>query len=365
MNKIDKKILLPVIILVIFGIFIFLSASLIYLKSPNLFTKIFFIQMTAIAIGSFLIYFIQKNKYINYMSIKNNSIYFFGITLILQLIVLVPVIGVTRNGSTRWLDIGFITIQPSEIFRLATILFVANILFFLSKELKSFSFFLKVSILPVIFIGVFYFFTKDLGSLIILLSSIFGMLLFTKINRIKLIILAIGGVLFISFIAWNFIPHAHDRMKDFINPEQADIAGSFYQNYNMMKTVGSGQLIGVGYGESLQKFNGVIPEAISDSIFSIFAEEWGFLGSSILILLYLFFTYAIFSKVKYIKNKYQKYVVVGLGINLIFPAFYNIAASISLVPLSGIPLTFISKGGTSILISLISVGIILLFIKEK
>ncbi|EFK97473.1 Uncharacterized membrane protein ywcF [sediment metagenome] len=79
---------------------------------------------------------------------------------------------------------------------------------------------------------------------------------------------------------------------------------------------------------------------------------------------FLFLTYTIFSKVKTIKNNYQKYVVVGLAFNLLFPAFYNIAASISLVPLTGIPLTFISKGGTSIFISLVSIGIILLFIRK-
>jgi len=83
-----------------------------------------------------------------------------------------------------------------------------------------------------------------------------------------------------------------------------------------------------------------------------------------LIFTYLFLAYAIFTKIKYIKNKYQKYVVVGLGVNLLFPAFYNIGASISIVPLSGIPLTFISKGGTSILVALVSVGIILLFVKK-
>jgi len=311
-----------------------------------------------------MIYFIQRNKYINYLNIKNNSIYFFIISILLQLAVLLPVIGVTINGSTRWLNIGFMTIQPSEIFRLSVILFVANILFFLSKEIKNFKFFLKISIVPFILIVLFYYLTSDLGSLVILLSSVFAMVLFTEIDKKKILALAIGGAMILFYMAWNFSDHAHDRLKDFIYPEQADITGSFYQNNNMMEAVGSGQLMGMGYGESLQKFNGLIPEAISDSIFSIFAEEWGFIGSLILIFTYLFLAYAIFTKIKYIKNKYQKYVVAGLGVNLLFPAFYNIGASISIVPLSGIPLTFISKGGTSILIALVSVGIILLFSRK-
>ncbi|HIP34235.1 MAG TPA: hypothetical protein EYG89_05910 [Bacteroidia bacterium] len=165
------------------------------------------------------------------------------------------------------------TIQPSEIFRLSVILFVANILFFLTKEIKNFKFFLKISIVPFILIVLFYYLTSDLGSLVILLSSVFAMVLFTEIDKKKILALAIGGVMILFYIAWNFSDHAHDRLKDFIYPEQADITGSFYQNNNMMEAVGSGQLMGMGYGESLQKFNGLIPEAISDSIFSIFAEE--------------------------------------------------------------------------------------------
>jgi cell division protein FtsW len=129
MNKIDRKILFPVMALVLAGIFIFLSASLTYLKNPENFNKIFFLQLIAILLGSSFIYFIQKSKYINYLTIKNNSIYLFFTSLIIQLLVLIPFFGVEKNGSTRWLDIGFMTVQPSELFRFATILFLANILF--------------------------------------------------------------------------------------------------------------------------------------------------------------------------------------------------------------------------------------------
>jgi len=107
----------------------------------------------------------------------------------------------------------------------------------------------------------------------ILLSSVFAMVLFTEIDKKKILFLALGGSALLLYIAWNFSDHAHDRLEDFIYPERADITGSFYQNNNMMVAVGSGQLMGMGYGESLQKFNGLIPEAISDSIFPIFAEE--------------------------------------------------------------------------------------------
>lgn len=364
MNKVDRKILLTVLGLVFSGIFIFLSASLTYLKDPNQFFKIFSVQIIAIILGLIFIYLIQKNKYINYLSIKNNSIYFFIGGLILQLMVLLPGVGLTLNGSTRWIDIGFIALQPSELFRFAAILFIANIFFIFSKKLKNFSYLIKFTILPTILAILFYYFIHDLGSLMILMVSIFAMLLFTEVNKIKLLTTSFFVVIILFSTAWYFLPHVQQRISNFIWPERADIQGSFYQNYNMMSAIGSGQIDGVGYGESLQKFNGSIPEAISDSIFSIYAEEWGFIGSIILILTLLFLTYAIFTKIKYIKNRYQKYVVVGLGVNLIFPAFYNIAASVALVPLSGIPLTFISKGGTSIFFALTSIGIILLFIRK-
>ena len=129
-------------------------------------------------------------------------------------------------------------------------------------------------------------------------------------------------------------------------------------------TIGSGQIFGRGFGGSLQKFSGLLPELMGDSIFAVYAEETGFIGSVILIILFLILFYFILKAAKKIKSPFEKNVVVGLATIIIFPTFFNIAATMSLVPLSGIPIPFVSKGGSVTLTAFISLGIILFYTKK-
>ena len=366
MFKKDSLILSTTLILIIIGIFTLSSAAATALSTPELFFQIITYQVIAILAGFFVSFLILKSKKINYITIKQKSPYLFLVALLTQLAVLVPGLGIYRKGATRWLDLG-IQVQPSEFFRFAFILFLANILFSFQKELNTKLLF-KYFATGLLLISAFYFYIHDKGSLFILLISVFVMFMYTKFKRI-----AILGFLSLILLASLFLvfngDYAKKRLLTYYNSifhtERLDKNNEFYQNYNMLQAVGSGGVFGVGYGASIQKFNKRLPEPVSDSIFSIFAEEWGFVFSSILIILYMVLAWEIFSIVLKTKNFFQKLVIVGLGTNLIFPAFYNIYAVLGLVPLSGIPLTFISKGGTSIFFSIISVAIIILFSKKK
>ena len=133
----------------------------------------------------------------------------------------------------------------------------------------------------------------------------------------------------------------------------------------MITTVGSGQITGRGFGSSLQKFSGLLPEPLGDSIFAVYSEEFGFIGSVFLILLFTLLLFFILQSAKKLKNNFEKMVVAGVGILVVFPAFYNIGAAIGVVPLSGMPITFISKGGTAIFAALLAIGIILNITKKK
>lgn len=201
----------------------------------------------------------------------------------------------------------------------------------------------------------------------ILFASVSSMFLFTKAIKKYFLVLFIFSLLGLPMI--YFSSHAKKRFITYYNvyfaPEKLDVRGDYYQPYNLIKAVGAGGLWGVGYGGSIQKIDKRLPESVSDSIFAIFAEEWGFVFSVILILIYFWLVYLIFSEAQRVRNFYQKIVIVGLAVNIFFPAYYNILAVLGLVPLSGIPLTFLSKGGTSILMSLVSLGIILLFLPKK
>ena len=365
MLSLNKTILSIVSILVFVGFFTFLSASLTYLDNPNVFKKLFLIQFISIILGFLSIFFIYKYKKINFLSIRKYSLIFFGFSLLLQLAVLVPHLGVSINGATRWLNIGFMTIQPSEIFRFASILFLANVFYSYSRELeKDFNLFLKIMIPFLLFVGGFYLWIRDIGSLMIFSVSIFAILLFTKIDKGKLFLYSFVSILVLLPLIYFTMPHAKKRIDTYLGISKVDNRADNYQSYNMEKAIGSGQILGLGYGKSMQKFNGVIPEAVSDSVFSIYAEEFGFLGSVILISLYLWLSILIFWHIPKIKNAYQRYVAAGLSTNILFPAFFNIGTTLAIMPLSGMPLTFISKGGTSIFISLVSVGIIMLFFKK-
>ena len=365
MLSLNKTILSIVSILVFVGFFTFLSASLTYLDNPNVFKKLFLIQFISIILGFLSIFFIYKHKKINFLSIRKYSLIFFGFSLLLQLAVLVPHLGVSINGATRWLNIGFMTIQPSEIFRFTSILFLANVFYSYSRELeKDFNLFLKIMIPFLLFVGGFYLWIRDIGSLMIFSVSIFAILLFTKIDKGKLFLYSFVSILVLLPLIYFTMPHAKKRIDTYLGISKVDNRADNYQSYNMEKAIGSGQIFGLGYGKSMQKFNGVIPEAVSDSVFSIYAEEFGFLGSVILISLYLWLSILIFWHIPKIKNAYQRYVAAGLSTNILFPAFFNIGTTLAIMPLSGMPLTFISKGGTSIFISLVSVGIIMLFFKK-
>ncbi len=339
------------------------------LADPDAFFGIIKTQSISIILGFALMFFILKYKKINYLFIRKSIFLFFVIALILQILVLVPGIGVNINGAFRWINLGII-IQPSEIFRVVSIIYIAHLLFNFQNEIKKdFWFFAKFFLLPFFFIIVpFYVVIKDLGSLMIFSVSILGMFLLSS-QRKKVFLIFFILFVFASLSGYFFIPHMKKRIDTWYNSifatEKLDYTSDYYQNYNMIKAVGSGMMTGVGYGGSIQKFNKNISEITSDSIFSVFAEEWGFIFSTILVLIYLFLSVNIFLAATKIKNYFERLVVVGLGINLVFPAYYNIGAALGIAPLSGIPLTFISKGGTAILMSLISVSLILLFVRKR
>lgn len=198
----------------------------------------------------------------------------------------------------------------------------------------------------------------------ILFSSV--SVLFVCDVKYKYVLIPVFSVfIFLVPLLYYFVPYVHDRLEVYINPEGADLQSDYYQLNQMMITTGSGQITGRGFGGSLQKFSGLLPEPLGDSIFSVYSEEFGFVGSVFLLFSFLVFIFFILSAAQKIKNKFEKLVVVGFGVMLVFPVFYNISSSLGVVPLSGMPITFVSKGGTAIFSSLVAVGFILALTRKK
>ncbi|MDQ1281872.1 MAG: putative peptidoglycan glycosyltransferase FtsW [Patescibacteria group bacterium] len=359
--KIDKTLLFLILALLVFGIVIFLSASLGIL--PNNELKFFIIiksQLLYVFVFGLLALYIGSR--INYKYYKKYSIIIFVLSLLFSLLVFLPAFNFYYNGAHRWIHIFGLSIQPSEILKFASVNLVA---FFCSKYSKKFSD-LKIGLIPIsIFILIvsgILLLQPDFGTLLVILLSSLLVFFIGGAKWRDIIILAISGIL-IFFLLITIRPYMKERILTFIEPGR-ELLGSGYQLNQSLIAVGSGQMFGRGIGQSIQKFN-YLPEQISDSIFAVYAEEMGFVGSVVLMLLFIFITLRSVSISRYTEDDYGKLLAIGITSIFFFQAFLNISSTIGISPLTGVPLPLISKGGTSLVFLMFQFGVLLNISKYK
>lgn len=316
-------------------------------------------QLIFFFIGLILIYFIRKIDYKLYY--KYSNIILLG-SFILLILVLIPGLGQVRNGSRSWFGIGSLGIQPSELAKISLIIFTAK---YLSKSEKTIKFF-KKGTLPILLI-IFLFFglimlEPDFGTGMVIVMSLMFMLF---ISNIKLSFFGIMGTLGLGGIVALIIiaPYRLARILSFLNP-WSDPLGSGFQIIQSLYAIGPSGLFGKGLGNSVQK-HFYLPEPQTDFIFAIISEEFGFLGIMILSILFLTLFYNTIKISLNQKDLFAKYLSFGLIIEIIFQTILNVSVVIGLVPVTGVTLPFISYGGSSLLISMISIGIILNISREK
>jgi cell division protein FtsW len=169
-------------------------------------------------------------------------------------------------------------------------------------------------------------------------------------------IMTLAGVLLLAVLAFTR-PYVMDRFTTFLHPED-DLQGSGYQIHQSLIAIGSGGIQGRGFGQSIQKFE-YLPEPIGDSVFAVYSEEFGFIGSALLIMLLAFFTFRGYKIASHATDLFGMLLVVGFMTLIVTQAFLNIASMVAIAPLMGLPLPFISHGGTALLATLVSVGIVL------
>lgn len=360
MNKDGKKLLIFSIILTIIGIIVIFSASSIW--SLYKFNDSFhFAKLQLIyAFVSFIACFILSK--INYKLYYRKSNLILLICIVLLILVLIPGIGTVKNGSRSWFSFGFIALQPSEIAKLGLIIFLSK---YLSKNEYSIKKSIK-NVFPVLFvIGVVFMLIvlePDLGSAMVMVLSL-AVLIF--VSGISLNFFSIGGILGLLGLTGLIIiePYRLKRIVSFINP-WSDPLGSGYQIIQSLYAIGPAGILGLGFGNSIQK-QFYLPEPQNDFIFSIIAEEFGIVGVIIIILLYVL----LFIKICQISFKqndlFAKYLSFGLGTQIITQALLNMCVVVGLIPVTGVTLPFLSYGGSSLLITLSSIGIILNISKNK
>ncbi len=346
-RKIDTALLSTTIFLVIFGLVIVYDAS-VFQALKDYGDKYFYIrqQLIWVVLGFISLTFFAWFDYRNWRRISG---VFFLISLVLLLAVFVPGLGLSGGGAHRWLKIGFFSLQPTEIIKLTSIIFLAAAF---EKRIQTTLFLVVVSVVSFI-IGVLQ---KDLGSTVVFSLTSLSIYIFSGAPiRYFLGFLPVGFIGFILFTLSS--TYRKERVLAFLDPF-ADPRGYSYHIAQVLIALGTGGFTGLGIGQSRQKYS-YIPEVTTDSIFAIVGEELGFLGSVLLIMAISFLIYRGFKIAENCDDKFGKFLAFGLTMWLGIQAIVNLGAMVSLIPLTGVPLPFISYGGSALLVNLVAVGILL------
>lgn len=352
-NK-DYKLFIAVILLAIFGVIMIYSASSVwaeykygdslkYVKSQSIF----------LIVGIFIMIIVSKIDHHKFEKYANKILIF---CLVMLGLVLIPGIGSIRNGSRSWFGIGSFGVQPSEFAKLGLIIYVSKYL--AHNKINS-----KIpikKILPLFLVILLSFglimLEPDFGTGMVLTLTLIILIFSTGLNFsffIKLGFLGILGIIGLIIIA----PYRMARIVSFLNP-WSDPLGSGFQIIQSLYAIGPGGLLGQGFLSSRQK-QFYLPEPQTDFIFSIISEEFGFLGV-IIVTSFFFFIFQRIIKTSLKQNDlFSKYLAFGLGVSLLLQALLNICVVIGLIPVTGVTLPFLSYGGSSLLVSMVSIGIIL------
>ena len=310
-------------------------------------------------LGILAILILRKFDYNFY---KKNASKILLVCLILLILVLIPGIGKVRNGSRSWFGIGSFGIQPSEISKIALIIFTAKYLANNEKEVRSF----KKGILPILLvIGLFFgliMLEPDFGTGMVIVMTLVSMLF---VSNIKFSFFGYTGLLgLLGIVALIIVaPYRMSRIVSFINP-WSDPLGSGFQIIQSLYAIGPGGLFGLGFGNSIQK-HFYLPEPQTDFIFAIISEEFGIMGIIILSILFLTLFINILKISINESDLFAKYLSFGLVMGIMLQAILNICVVIGLVPVTGVTLPFISYGGSSLLVSMASIGIVLNIVKNN
>ncbi len=349
----DNILFISVIFLLGIGIIMVYSASMAS-DIENLFNK----QLVSLCLSLFcLIVF----SFINHNLLFKYNIYILIICLILLILTLVPPFGVTINNAKRWVDLGFIRFQASELIKIGLIIYLSITIALKKEKIKRFF----SGFLPLLLVTILTF-------ILILIEPDFSMASLVLITALA--IFFVGGIKLI-YIILSFlcsIPillsltlitnHRLDRIRAFLDPfSYPDSIG--YQSIRFMKALSNGGFFGMGFGNGIQKH--YIPYSFNDSIFSVIAEEIGFLGSFIVILFYVLFAYRGYLISFNAPTKASRLLAFGLTTIITLQALINLSVVIGGIPITGMTLPFISYGGTSLIMTSISAGILLNISKYK
>lgn len=359
--RIDKPLLISIIILAIGGFFIFSSASLgLLAREGSRFSNVAFNQTFY---GLFLgaIAFLITSK-IPYQFWKKYALFFFGGAIILTALVFVPQLGFEHGGARRWVSFGSFSFQPAEFLKIGFIMYWAAWIANIKQGIQTFAYGFLPFVITLGVVGGLLLSQPDTDTFFVICTAGLAMFIVGG-GRWRYVGLAIlCGIIAVILLLFSR-PYLAERITTFINPNQ-DSLGSSYQIQQSLIAVGTGGITGRGFGKSIQKFN-FLPEPIGDSIFAVAAEEFGMMGGIGIIGMFLFFAFRGLKIAGKSQDSFGGLMAVGIVILILSQALVNIASMLNVFPLSGIPLPFISHGGTALLVTLAVVGILINISKHQ
>ena len=336
--------------IVIFGIVNIYSAGYSLSPTSTMYKK----QIYWLIIGTV---FLIVGAFLDYSRIERYSYAFYLTTLALLIYVLFQ--GKLVSGSQRWIPLGFFNLQPSELVKISLILVLAK---WFQRKHEQQGHTIRSLFLPSLFVAVPFgliYAQPDLGTALMLVLVFFSIAFFVKIRFSSLAILS---CCFLSIIplAWTFLlkPYQKDRVIGFLNPN-LDPKGSGYQIIQSKIAVGSGEFFGKGFLKGTQSQLNFIPEKYTDFVFSVFCEEWGFLGAFILLSLYFFLFIRLVMITAQARDSFGMILGYGLTVMFLWHFIINLGMVLGLLPIVGIPLPLFSYGGSSLVITMFSIGILI------
>ena len=354
-GKISRPFLFWTIVLVIFGFVIFCSASLGMLArdeakfANTAFNQIFY----GLFLGSLACVFFAR---VDYHIWKKYAFFVFVGSIILTLLVFVEGVGIAHGGAKRWINLGFISFQPSEFLKLAFVAYYAAWLSEIKTRVTTLSWGLLSFLLFIGIVGSILLAQPDTDTFAVIAFAALGMFLTAGAKWRHIFTIFLIGISVFAVLVFTR-PYVMQRIKTMLDPS-ANSQTSGYQLKQSLIAVGSGQVWGRGFGQSIQKFN-YLPEPIGDSIFAVAAEEFGFVGSFVIIGIFVMFGLECMKLASRAPDDFGRLLSLGIVILLVSQAFVNIGGMVGVLPLTGIPLPFVSHGGTALFITLVEVGIMM------
>ncbi|KKQ18120.1 MAG: Rod shape-determining protein RodA [Berkelbacteria bacterium GW2011_GWA1_36_9] len=341
---IDWALFIVPLLLSIFGVVMIFSVT--YSVKPLLVISQIIYIFIGFAVAIFLTFF-------DYRNLRSFSLFLY--LIIIVLLILVLIFGDRTFGAARWIDLKVFQLQPSELAKLVVVLLLARIF---AENQKNFG--LKHLILVFMLVGIPVFLVlqqPDFGTAMVIFFGLLCLLFFSNIKKVILISILAGLILSLP-VGWHFLKtYQKQRIYTFINPS-LDPYGSGYNVTQAKITVGSGGLLGQGIGQGTQIQLNFLPVAHSDFIFATTAESVGFIGSTFLIILLLFLVYSVLGVARKAKDLFGFYFAIAWGMILLFQIFVNIGMNLGIMPVTGIPLPFVSYGGSSMLTNMAALGIL-------